>query len=268
MKTERDILVIDDEAVVAQAMLKICSAEGMSVDMAKHGTAGLRMLEKCSYRLIICDIMMANVDGFQFLAEVARRNILTPVIMVTGYSTVENSVRSLSFGAIDFFPKPFTADELLSVVRRGLEYSRLQQAAAASSAAGSLVPSVYVPCPPKYYRLGYVSWAMVEHAGTVLIGVSDLFLKTIEGIRKIDLSPADEKVAQGNICAVVTSAQALTHGVMCPVSGRIVEMNAEAASNPAMVEKDPYCKGWLYRVLPSSLEYDLKHLILCNADRM
>ena len=265
MKTKRDILVIDDEPVITQAVSKICSAEGLSVDSADSGTAGLERLKDHAYRLIICDIMMTDVDGFQFLAEAARRGLTAPVVMATGYATVENAVKSLSCGAADFIAKPFTADEILAVVRRALGYQKLQEEAAAAGRRDSLA---YVPCPPSYHRLGYVSWVKAEHSGTVLIGLNDLFLKTIEGIEGIELAPANDEAIQGSPCAVVSSASGARHGVMCPVSGRIVEVNAAVMTAPASVEKDPYFEGWLYRVVPTDLRSDLQNLVSCSSDRL
>lgn len=265
MKSGRDILVIDDEPVITQAVSKICAAEGLSVDAADSGAQGLKMLEERSYRLVICDIMMTDVDGFQFLAEAARRGLSTPVVMATGYATVENAVRSLTQGAADFIAKPFTADEILAVVRRALRYCDLQRQAAA---AGRRDGMAYVPCPPKYYRLGYVSWVKEEHAGTALIGLNDLFLKTIDAVRSLELASVNDEVVQGDPCAVVASAEGARHPVMCPVDGRIVEVNAAAKADPATVEKDPYFEGWLYRVVPTDLQADLRNLISCSSDRM
>jgi len=260
MTDKRDILVVDDEPVIAQGVSKVCSAEGMSVDVAESGAAGLKMLSEGRYTIVICDIMMPQMDGFQFLAEVARRKLRTLVVMATGYSTVENAVRSLSCGAVDFIPKPFTADELLSVLRRDLKFSRLQEPVVPSTPGGIPGFPSHIPPPPEYHRLGYAGWALVEAAGTVLLGVSDLFLKTIGEIRKIDLLPPGGETAQGNGCAAITAADGLVHSLMCPVSGRIIEANLKAASGPAIVEKDPYFAGWLYRVLPSDLERDLRRL--------
>ncbi|MDD5305125.1 MAG: response regulator, partial [Elusimicrobia bacterium] len=218
-----------------------------------------------AYRLIRCDIMRADIDGFRVLAEIARRGLSTPVVMTTGYATVENAVKSLTQGAADFIAKPFTADELLAVVRRSLRYRRLQEEAAVKGRRDVLA---YVPCPPKYYRLGYVSWVKEEHEGTVLIGLCDLFLKTIDAVAGFALAEVNDEVAQGAACAAVASAAGDHHGVMCPVSGRIVEVNAAAKADPAAVEKDPYFEGWLYRVVPTDLQSDLKSLISCSSDRM
>ena len=99
-----DILVIDDESTVTQAVAKICGAEGMSVLTAGQASEALKYVENNVFQLMLCDIMMPELNGFQFLEELVRRGITTPVIMMTGYSTVENAVKSLtSTGAvIDF----------------------------------------------------------------------------------------------------------------------------------------------------------------------
>ncbi|MEK6611837.1 MAG: response regulator [Gemmatimonadota bacterium] len=268
MKTARDILVVDDELVITQAVVRVCGAEGMSVDVAESAAAATARLARCTYRLIICDVMMADVDGFQFLADLGRRQVRTPVIMSTGMSTMENAVKALYAGAIDFIPKPFTADELLVAVRRGLHYARLQDAALAASATKRPVSLAYVPCPAKYYRLGYASWVSLEGTGTVLVGVSDLFLKTVDAIQDVRLGAVGEEVVQGSSCATITSTDGLDHGVLCPVSGRIVEVNRGVASTPAVMERDPYFEGWLYRVLPSELQYELQQLSSCSSDRL
>lgn len=265
MSGPRDVLVIDDEPVIAGAVSRICAAEGLTVDSAGSAVEALELLVAGTYRLIVCDIMMTGVDGFGFLAVAARRSPNTPVIMATGYATLDNAVRSLSMGAADFIAKPFTADELLAVVHRALRARRLQEEAAAGGLRETLA---FVPCPPKYYRLGNVSWVKEEREGTALIGLSDLFLKTIDGVAGIELSPLNDEAAQGAPCATVTSAAGDRHAVPCPVGGRIVSVNASAKADPASVEKDPYFEGWLYRVVPTDLQGDLKSLVSCSSDRL
>jgi len=262
MSSLRDILVIDDEPLVAQAVVKVCSAEGMTVTAAGRASEALRCLDENEFRLALCDIMMHGLDGFQFLEELARRGIQTPVVMMTGYSTVENAVKSLSStGAVDYIPKPFTADELLAVIRRSLHCGALLNEAESAALERSKSMS-YVPCPANYYRLGYVSWVLMEEEGTAKIGVSDLFLKAVEGIRKFELSMPGEELVQGIPCAVATSLDGSLHEIMCPMGGKILEVNTDAQSNPSLVEKDPFFRGWLYRILPSDPESNLRWLSL------
>ena len=258
----KDILVIDDEPTVTQAVVKICGAEGMTVSAAGHASEALRNLEENEFHLMLCDIMMPELNGFQFLEELVSRGIRTPVVMMTGYSTVENAVRSLtSTGAVDYIPKPFTADELLTVIRRSLRCGMLLEEAESASLPGSGAMSFVSP-PANYYRLGYASWALMEEKGTARIGVNDLFLKAMEGIETIELSPPGEELLQGVTCAEAISPDGSEHNIMCPLSGSVLEVNQNALSDPSLVERDPYFRGWLYRVLPTSPKSDLQWLSL------
>lgn len=252
MKTARDLLVIDDEPVVRQGVERIGRSEGLSVDMAAGGRDGLAQLEKHTYRLILCDLMMEDIDGFEFLAEAGRRGHRTPVVMTTGYSTVEHAVRSLRLGAIDYLAKPFTADELMAMYHRSRNYDVLR-------AAGPAAPVPASPFP-QLHRLGRVSWAALEPVGTVLIGVDDLFVRSLQGIRSVELVPVGTGLVQGTACATVGSAAGFAHGVLGPVNGQVIETHAGVTADPAILERDPYGAGWLYRVLPANLEYSLRCL--------
>jgi CheY-like chemotaxis protein/glycine cleavage system H lipoate-binding protein len=260
MKKQRGILVIDDEPTVTQAVVKICGAEGMTVTAAGQASTALQCLDQHEYRLVLCDIMMPEINGFQFLEELAGRGIHTPVVMMTGYSTVENAVRSMtSTGAIDYIPKPFTADELLAVVQRSLRSAELLEEAdcARLPRAGSMS---FVPCPSEFHCLGHTSWALVEDEGTARIGITDLFVKAIQGITRLELSPPGEDLLQGIPCAEVTASDGQVHSIMCPLGGQILEVNNPAREAPSLLERDPYFRGWLYRILPSNPASDLKWL--------
>jgi len=261
MSPQRDILVIEDEPVVTQAVVMVCSEEGMTVTALDSAAEALRSLREKPFRLVLCDVMMQGMDGFQFLAALDRNGIQTPVVMMTGYSTVENALKSLSAGAVDYIPKPFTADELLTVIRRSLRSAALLEVA--ESAGLRRESSMgFVPCPDNYLKLGYISWVRMEDEGTAWIGVSDLFLKAAEGFTELELSMIGEDLVQGITCAVAKSPDGSTHNIMCPMSGKVLEVNADAQSNPSLIEKDPYFKGWLYRILPSDPENNLQWLSL------
>jgi CheY-like chemotaxis protein len=268
MRKQFDILVVDDESVIINAVDKICSAEGLKVDTSTDAGDALLKVEKNSYRLIISDIMMPDIDGFQFLDALSKMKIKTPIIITTGFSTVENAVKSLYNGAIDFIPKPFSADELIPSVSRGLKYFDIQKKLCESKNSVNDASIIYVPCPAKYFRLGYASWAAPDNSGSVLIGVTDLFLRTIDSISEIKLSKVDDEIIQGNSCAQVKSKDYHIHTVLSPVSGRILEKNTQLLNNASIVEKDPYFNGWFYRIIPSDNEFELTQLIPCSSDRL
>lgn len=261
-----DILVIDDEQVVRDAVSRVCRAAGLTVEAASDARTGLEKVQKNEYRLVVCDVMLPELDAFQILEAMKRASVRTPVIMITGYSTMENAVNSLRSGAVDFIPKPFTADELESTIQRALRYQEFTQVKTSSGFQNGDPLQFYVPCPAEYYRLGYLSWALIEQKGTGLIGIMDLFLKTISAVQEIELFALDYDLDQGSVCARIISKDNLRHDILSPLSGRIIERNDPLLSTPETVEKDPYFSGWLYRIIPADVAYELKHLTSCIQD--
>ncbi len=256
-----EILAIDDEQIILDSIVKLCSAEGWAVDTAESAQAGLEKVRRHSYALIISDIMMPEMDGFELLDTLRDMEIITPVIITTGYSTVENAVRSLYNGAIDFLPKPFTVEELISSISRGIRYYEIRQTMQHEDNDEVL----FVPCPAKYNRLGYNSWALVTEDGSVRVGLVDLFLRTVDTVESIDLLNPEDELIQGNSCAEIHTNDGKTHPFLAPVSGRIVETNSEIVQRPTLLEKDPYFKGWVYTIIPADLNYESKMLTPCTA---
>jgi CheY-like chemotaxis protein len=268
MADKEKILIIDDEQVILDAVSKIASSEDWKVDTVLNAKDGLEKITNNYYSLILSDIMMPEMDGFQLLDELYNKKINIPVIMITGYSTVENAVKSLYKGAIDFIPKPFTFDEFTSSIHRGLKYRKIQKKLELTKNGGTSESVVYVPCPAKYKRLGHISWMNLEYEGVAVIGVSDLFLETINDIKNIELMEVDDLIIQGNPCAKFETDDELYHNCLAPLAGRIVERNEKLLTDPALLEKDPYFEGWLYKIIPSDIEYDIKYLVPCSSDRL
>lgn len=262
----QDILVVDDEQVILDAVQRICTEEGFRVDTALDASVALSKIHARRYNLIICDILMPEMDGFQLLDHLGRKGRTIPVIMASGFATVENAVKSLYAGAIDFIPKPFTADELLSAVRRGLRYGEIQSLRRSRTVPASDTKVFYAPCPPKYARLGYMSWASLDEDGIARIGVTHLFLKTIDRITALELMQHQEEVIQGTVCAQIRGTESLSHSVLAPISGTIIEAHHELAADTSLLEKDPYFNGWIYRLIPRDVEYEMAQLIPCSSE--
>jgi len=121
------VLVIDDEEIARISCQRVLKREGIEVTLAGSGREGLDILMRERHDLVLVDLKMPEMEG----VEVARRirdydpNIVT--IIITGYATIESAVAVMKEGAYDYLPKPFTPDELIIVVRRGLEKRRLDQ---------------------------------------------------------------------------------------------------------------------------------------------
>ena len=263
-----DILIIDDETVINEAVTKIAKSEGFKIDSCTNAIDGLKKLEKNQYKVTLCDIMMPEMNGFQLLNEVQSEGINTNVIMITGFSTVENAVKSLHMGAIDFIPKPFTFDELISSISRGLEFYNLQERIKNSQIGKDDDTIIYVPCPPKYMKLGNTSWMYMEYEGAAIIGATDLFLRTIESLSSVKLMAVDDILIQGSTCSTLQTEDEMPHNIMAPIGGKIVERNEKLLENFSLLEKDPYFEGWLYRIIPADIEYDKKYLTPCSTDRV
>jgi FixJ family two-component response regulator/glycine cleavage system H lipoate-binding protein len=268
MFKDEKILVIDDEQVILDAVTRIASFEDIKVDSETNSVSALKMLTQKKYSLVLCDILMPDMDGFSVLEEIQNKKLKTPVIMITGFSTVENAVKSLYKGAIDFIAKPFTFEEIKSAINRGLQYSRLLRKIDEAKTSKQEEPMAHVPCPPKYHRLGNISWIHLESEGVASLGVSDLFLETIEKLKSINLMDVESQINQGESCANFITDDELEHHFLSPVSGRILRINERLLEDINLLEKDPYFEGWVYKIIPADLEHDMKFLVPCASDRM
>lgn len=266
MNSAADILVIEDEKVIIDGIVKTCSLENYTIDSVQNASDAIEKISKNHYPVIICDIMMPDGDGFQILKEIREKKIDSALIMMTGYSTVENAVHSLSRGAIDFIPKPFTVDELLSSVYRARRYHQIKEKQKQPSGGVNEASLFYVACPAKYYRMGHSSWLLEEKDGSVLIGVCDFFLATINSVAEIETLELESEIAQGMSCLAIKDRDDRMHKIHSPVSGRIIEVNKNLRSVSNLIEKDPYIDGWVYRVIPNDLGYEIKNLTPCSSD--
>lgn len=117
----KKILVIDDEAIVRLSCERALASEGCEVKTAESGIAGISMLEKESFNLVLLDLKMPNMDGLEVLKIIKERWAETKVIIITGYSTDQTAAETLKLGAHDFIEKPFTPDTLAAAVAEALK---------------------------------------------------------------------------------------------------------------------------------------------------
>jgi DNA-binding response OmpR family regulator len=118
------ILIIEDEYQMAQALKDNFEIEGYEVSVAHDGEAGLNQILLGIYDLIILDVMLPKISGFEVCKTIRQKGIETPVIMLTARGEEYDKVRGLDFGADDYVTKPFSLIELLArvkaVLRRGI----------------------------------------------------------------------------------------------------------------------------------------------------
>lgn len=112
-----NILFIEDEKEFAQSLKKLLELNHYLVDLAYDGEKGLKLLKKKDYDLIILDIMLPRIDGFEVVKKIRQKQISTPIIMLTARDAVDDRIKGLNRGADDYLVKPFVFEELLARLR-------------------------------------------------------------------------------------------------------------------------------------------------------
>jgi heavy metal response regulator len=111
------ILVVEDENKVGSFIKRGLEAANYSVDVERDGEAGLRRLVEGGYDLVILDVMLPRLDGFNVMKEIRQRGIQIPILLLTARIALADKVTGLDLGADDYLTKPFAFEELLARVR-------------------------------------------------------------------------------------------------------------------------------------------------------
>ncbi|MGD1844255.1 MAG: sigma-54-dependent transcriptional regulator [Salibacteraceae bacterium] len=119
------ILVIDDERPIRSTLREILEYEDFKVEDAEDGMAGLDLMRKNEYDLVLCDIKMPKMDGLEVLERVRLLKPDLPLVMISGHGTIDTAVEALKNGAFDYIPKPLDLNRLLVTVRNALDRNTL-----------------------------------------------------------------------------------------------------------------------------------------------
>jgi len=110
------ILLVEDEIRMAQALCEILRQEQYEVDHYADGTDGLAAIESGLFDLIILDVMLPGLNGYEIAKRTRAKGIMTPILMLTAKAELDDKVTGLDCGADDYLTKPFMTKELLSRV--------------------------------------------------------------------------------------------------------------------------------------------------------
>ena len=124
-----DILIVDDERDIRELISDILEDEGFATRLAGNSDEAMQAINAEPPALIILDIWLkdSRMDGIDILKTVKRDNPDVPVVIISGHGNIEIAVAAIRQGAYDFIEKPFNIDQLLVVIRRGMETSRLRR---------------------------------------------------------------------------------------------------------------------------------------------
>ena len=120
---KKKALVIDDEQIVLDSVSTLLRDEGFEVDVSLDGREGLDWAIERKYDVVLTDIRMPDIGGMKVLRDVKRINPALPVIMITGYASVDSAVQAMKLGAAEYIEKPFEPEQLLEAVSRALGMS-------------------------------------------------------------------------------------------------------------------------------------------------
>ena len=119
------ILVVDDDPSERRIICRVLGSEGLSTEEADGGVAAVRMAMSNPYSLIILDLMMDDMDGFQVIHHLRTNGILTPLFVLSGRQAEVDKVLALGIGADDYITKPFSTMVLCAKVKACLRRSSL-----------------------------------------------------------------------------------------------------------------------------------------------
>lgn len=119
-KVKEKIVVVEDEEISRKNLEHILQKEGYDVIAVDSGAKALDLLKSQSFDLVITDLKMKQVDGMQVLRKTRELQPYTEVIMITGYATVESSVKAMREGAYYYIAKPYKIDEVRKIAREAL----------------------------------------------------------------------------------------------------------------------------------------------------
>jgi DNA-binding response OmpR family regulator len=130
---KKNILIVDDEQSIREICKEFLEEEGYKVSLAVDGQDALDKIEYDDFDLFLVDMVMPRMDGLELMKRIKKKQPLAVIVITTGFSSIEGAVKAVHSGAFQYLSKPINAEELIEVVKKGLQYAEdlygpLQQA--------------------------------------------------------------------------------------------------------------------------------------------
>ncbi|AWK89211.1 response regulator transcription factor CtrA [Azospirillum thermophilum] len=121
------VLLVEDDTSIAKSIELMLNTEGFIVDSTDLGEDGLEIGKLYDYDIIILDLMLPDIDGYEVLRRLRAARVTTPILILSGLTEMDNKIKGLGFGADDYLTKPFDKRELIAriqaIVRRSKGHS-------------------------------------------------------------------------------------------------------------------------------------------------
>ncbi|MCL4509889.1 MAG: response regulator transcription factor [Bacteroidetes bacterium] len=111
------ILLVEDDRSLQRTLVKLLKTQNFAVDATAFGKEAVFLAKTNDYDVIVLDLMLPDIDGFEVCKQIRREKLPTPILMLTALDEVDNRIKGLDTGADDYLPKPFHAGELLARIR-------------------------------------------------------------------------------------------------------------------------------------------------------
>jgi two-component system response regulator HydG len=126
MSQQPSVLVVDDESSILDTLRILLRKEGYEVTTAQGGKAGLEQIRSGSHAIVLTDVRMPQVSGLDILQAAKDQDPETPVILMTAQASLQTAIQAVNQGAFHYIQKPFSNDELLTILRRACEFRSLR----------------------------------------------------------------------------------------------------------------------------------------------
>jgi len=248
---KKNILIVDDEINVGKSIGRAIQSEEYEVERALSGEEALDKIKEKPYNLVIADLMMPGIGGIDLLKSIKANFPQINVIMITGYPTIKTAVQAVKIGAFDYLAKPFTPEQLRSVVARCFK-----------SKDEKIEKKPYGITMPQgiYYIIGH-TWVLPEEKNKGIVGVVYDYLKTVGRITNLQLPKENDNVLQGEMCAKMKDDADFNYGIWSPATGKVFEVNEKLKKDFSLLKKSPYHDGWLFRCELANFEEDKEALM-------
>lgn len=261
MDKKINILVVDDEQIVLDSVTKHLRKKGYVLHCVLSSQEALDKMKNSEIDIVLTDLMMPDIDGLELMTLVKEDKPNLPVVMITGYATINTALRATQLGAFDYIAKPFSKKELLAVVQRAADLVK------ATPADSDQLPTAQeaIDLKEKEYlrsfkRIGDQSWLVLQEDGIVIMGVERSFLEKVGKIQTVYLPSKGDEIRQGSVYLQVFSSDLRSHNALSPLSGIVIDVNQRVIDDPASTLEDPYEKGWLVHIKPSRFDFEIKLL--------
>ncbi len=206
------VLIVDDLLSIHEMLEAVIQPIGYTTAFATDGEKALARYKTEKYDLVLADIDMKPMDGITLLRQIKAYDATAVVIIMTAYASTDSAVQALKFGAFDYLQKPFRVDDLISTLKRALEYRKF---------------SIDVPIESSAPAQAIVQRDIDSH----LVGSSALHKRVLQQIKKL-VSVRNPVLLQGEAGTGKTTIAEMLHGSGSPAGAPFVSVDCAVSSAP------------------------------------